>query len=575
MKESFKFSLLASIIILSTLSAYAAWEQCCIEPDNGTGTIDLPPMDCNWQSYEEPWEIIDGLPPGTTIELDVMLYDFHCCEVTCPECSVPMLPGECEAEGGSLGGTAVCFEAELDMVVRGTGELEGFNRHMSMPVFCEIHTGPRNPGEPVQNFPTVFFRLLGDIQDDPDFDELIITAGSDFGLPCPGEMTLTELAGGNYAVDSFFDITYQIEFTGALGSQLDGYAGTTTAQKRISLCRPALPCEPTQDGLGCKDVTCPEIGDECKPKTVKYDPDSGYITVLECECRGEDECYVDIENIESDCVQPDNGTGTVTLPPIGCDYLSPEEVFMIIEGLPPGTTIELDPILMDFICCGNNCELCSMPLGAGECETEGGSFVGGHGHCFEATLDLTVRGTGELEGFNRHLVVDVSCEVHTGPRNPGDPVQSFDSDFYRLYGGISGDPDFEELIITAGTDFGLPGPGQTTLAQLPTGDFAVDSFFDITYQIEFVGAMGSQLEDYAGTTTATIRIETGNIPALPTCIGPCPECQFCEKLITPNGDGTVNISCNCIPDADLNRDGKVNFEDMAIMCNQWLRGTTP
>jgi hypothetical protein len=427
----------------------------------------------------------------------------------------------------------------------------------------------------VQNFPTVFYRLIGDIHGDPDFEELIITAGSDFGLPGPGEMTLTELATGGYAVDSFFDITYQIEFVGAMGSQLEDLAGTTIAQKRISLCPLLPPCEPTQDGLGCKNVTCPKIGDECKPKTVKYDTSTGIITVLECECRGEDECYVDTENIEYACVQPDNGTGTVTLPPIGCDYISPEEVFMIIEGLPPGTTIELEGILRDFICCGDNCALCSMPLGPGECETEGGD-LGGHGHCFEAKLDLDVSGTGELEGFKRDLVVeDISCEVHTGPRNPGDPVQLFDTDFYRFYGEISGDPDFEELIITAGTDFGLPSPGVTTLTELPSGDFAVDSFFDITYQIEFVGAMGSQLEGYAGTTTGTIRMEAGGIPQPPNCTGPCPACQFCEETITPNGDGTIDISCNCIPDADLNRDGKVNFEDMAIMCNQWLRGTTP
>ena len=40
------------------------------------------------------------------------------------------------------------------------------------------------------------------------------------------------------------------------------------------------------------------------------------------------------------CNAADNGTGTVTLPPIGCDYLSPDEVHVIIDGLPPGTTIE-------------------------------------------------------------------------------------------------------------------------------------------------------------------------------------------------------------------------------------------
>ncbi len=49
------------------------------------------------------------------------------------------------------------------------------------------------------------------------------------------------------------------------------------------------------------------------------------------------------------CELPDNGSGTVNLPPEGCEYLSPDEVHQIIDGLPPGTTIELDPIHSRFI----------------------------------------------------------------------------------------------------------------------------------------------------------------------------------------------------------------------------------
>jgi len=165
-------------------------------------------------------------------------------------------------------------------------------------------------------------------------------------------------------------------------------------------------------------------------------------------------------NAGSACVLPDNGTGTATLPPIGCEYTSPDEVFMIIDGLPPATTIELTGILMDFICCGDSCPSCTMPLAPGQCEIAGGS-LGGSGHCFEATLDLTVAGTGQLAGFNRHLAVPVYGEVHTGPRNPGDPVQAFPADIYRLQGELFGDPDFCTLRFIAGTDNGLPGPGQT------------------------------------------------------------------------------------------------------------------
>ena len=106
------------------------------------------------------------------------------------------------------------------------------------------------------------------------------------------------------------------------------------------------------------------------------------------------------------CVVPDNGTGTITLPPAGCDYNSPGDVFRIIDGLPPGTTIEMEGILMNFICNSPFCTNCTLPLPPGVCEMLGGS-LGGLGHCFEADLDLTVTGTGSLEGFNRHLVVPV------------------------------------------------------------------------------------------------------------------------------------------------------------------------
>jgi hypothetical protein len=242
---------------------------------------------------------------------------------------------------------------------------------------------------------------------------------------------------------------------------------------------------------------------------------------------------------------------------------------MITEGLPVGTTIEMEGILKDFSCCGETCPSCTLPLPPGGCEMVGGS-LGGHGHCFTSTLDLTVTGTGDLTGYNRHLWVPVFCEVHTGPRNPGDPVQSFDSVMFRLQGDLYGDPDFCAFSIRGGEDYSLPSPGHITLTELPSGDFAVDSFFDITYQIEFEGCPGSPLDGYEGTTTATIRMKTGGCDTPPSCSGICSGCNFCLERITTNLDGTIDIYCNCVPDADLNRDKIVDFKDLAILADQWL-----
>jgi hypothetical protein len=192
------------------------------------------------------------------------------------------------------------------------------------------------------------------------------------------------------------------------------------------------------------------------------------------------------------CIAPDNGGGTADLP-ADCPYESSEDPFYIINGLPPDTTIELDPILNDFY---NIVRTPGGPLGGEILE-------------FDATLELDVTGTGELTGFNRYLSVSVSLEINTAPRTPGDPIQSFISEIFQLQGELFGDPDFCMFRINAGSDYGLPSPGQFILTEMPSGNFNIDSFFDITYQIEFEGCPASPLEDYIGTTVNTTRLQQG------------------------------------------------------------------
>jgi hypothetical protein len=457
----------------------------CLVPDNGSGTVDLP-ADCPYTAPDEPMYIIDGLPPNTTIELEPIFEDFF---------SIVRIPG------GSLGGQIQQFDATLDLTVTGTGDLSGFNRHLAVPISCEVHTGPRIPGDPVQTFPSVMFQFQGELFGDPDFCVLRVRAGNDFGLPSPGYFTLTEQPGGYFTVDSFFDVMYQIEFMGCPGSVLDGYNGTTTASVRLK--------------QGSGDAETPPVGaccmldGSCSVTTATFCSNlGGTYNGDDTECSGDvdgdgydDSCYP-----QGTCLAPDNGSGTVDLP-VDCSYTAPYEPMRIIEGLPPNTTIELEPILMDFIC--DEFTACSMSMPPEGCEAPGGS-MGGHYHCFEATLDLTVTGTGDLAGFNRHLAVPISCEVHTGSRNPGDPVQTFPTVMYRLSGELFGDPDFCTFRITAGTDYGFPSPGHATLEDLGGGLYNIDSFFDITYQIEFEGCPGSVLDSYAGTTTATVRLSQGS-----------------------------------------------------------------
>jgi hypothetical protein len=438
--------------LLLAPSAFA--QDPCVVLDDGSGTVELPPIGCDYLSPDEVHVIIDGLPPGTTIELAPIHKDFICYEN--PTCSIPLPPGECEAPGGALGGNGDCFLSTVEFQVTGTGTLAGFSRVISMSSDVEIHTGPRNPGDPVQSFPTEMISMQADLFGDPDFDFLTIQAGAAFGLPSPGATTLTDLGDGTFNVDSFFDVTYRIEFQGAPGSVLEGFGGSTTASLRMAAGVPA----------------------------------------------GTNPCDV-----------PDNGTGTVTLPPVGCEYLSPDEVHLILNDLPPGTTIELAAIHKDFICRGDQGGgVCSVSIPPGVCEVPGGG-LGGSIDCFDSTAELTVTGTGALSSFSRTLFIQLFTEVHSGPRNPGDTVQDFDTEMVQLQGQLFGDPDFDLLRITAGSFNGLPSPGHTTLTDNGNGTFAVDSFFDITYRIEFVGAPGGQLDGLSGITTGTIQMGTGQSAA--------------------------------------------------------------
>jgi hypothetical protein len=644
--------------------AAAGGGTACVIPDPmNTGTISLPPAGCDYLSPEDVHMIIDGLPPGNTIELAPIHTQFICQKGGAGACSVLLPPGACEGVAlPPATGNVDCFDSQLQLQLTGLGpQLGGFNRLISIPVFSEVRTDARTPGDAVQDFDTDMFRLEGEIFGDPDFDLLRVTGGTANGLPSPGHTTLTRTGppGSSFSVDSFFDITYRIEFQGAPGSILQGMSGTTTATIRMKtgaaptcagVCPAGTVCqesitdlgggtvqfccdcvaEPTgaccgtdgtcsvttalacagtylgdgsvcggvvacclPDGTcqdvdaaccaffggvaqpapsdcattacpqpacepdpvspnGCSSIVCPTPGERCSPTCAVFDPVTGVVVADLCECRDPNECQLNLgtgpvaAGAGNPCVVADPmATGTVSLPPAGCEYLSPDEVHMIVDGLPAGTTIELAPIHRDFICNKQGAGgACSTLLPPGDCEGANPDGSGGNIDCFQSTLELQVTGTGALAGFNRLLNVFTACEIHTDPRTPGDVVQDFDTDMFRCQGEIFGDPDFDVLRVTTGSANGLPSPGHTTLTRLPGGDFAVDSFFDITYRIEFQGAPGSVLEGMGGTTTATLRMETGTAPA---CVGTCPVGTVCEQSNTSQADGTLRVCCNCVP----------------------------
>jgi hypothetical protein len=425
----------------------------CALPDNGTGTVDLPPLGCGYLSPDDVHKIINGLPAGTTIRVGAEHMDFF---------------GITTTPGGSLGGEVEQFSSNLKLNLSGTGSLAGFARTLNLQTQCETHTAPRTPGMSIQSFDTDMFRIQGQLPPgDPDFDLLRITAGTAFGLPSPGHTTLTKLPGGNWNLDSFFDITYRIDFVGHPGGPLGGMSGSTTGTIRMK---------------AGQTVPAPL------------------------------------------CIIPDDGTGTVNLPPLGCEYLSPADVHQIINGLPPGTTINLGAQHAGFF------NVAGGP----------GGTLGGDKEEFDSSLLLQLAGTGSLAGFSRSIKMTPHCETHVAPRVIGKHQQSFDTDMYMLQTQITGDPDFDLLRITAGTGFGMPSPGHTTLTRLTSGDWNVDSFFDITYRIDFVGHPGSPLGGMSGSTTGTIRMATGGAETVGVPHGPVAEGDVkLSNRPSPFGAGTT------------------------------------
>ncbi|UCF32699.1 MAG: hypothetical protein JSV78_10235, partial [Phycisphaerales bacterium] len=74
---------------------------------------------------------------------------------------------------------------------------------------------------------------------------------------------------------------------------------------------------------------------------------------------------------------------------------------------------------------------------------------------------------------------------------------------------------------------------------------------------------GSQLADLAGTTTATIRMET-TVAQQPTCVGDCLDDERCLKTKLVKPDGTIDICCRCRRPGDCDGDYIVGLDDYLV-----------
>ena len=196
------------------------------------------------------------------------------------------------------------------------------------------------------------------------------------------------------------------------------------------------------------------------------------------------------------CYGPDNGQGTIDLPPTcGVGPIGPIYTPIITNGLNPGDSI----ILID----SNLINFTPLPL------NPGGS-LGGNTQQSHADLDVHLRGTGTLNGWDLHVPIRVDCQIDSAPRPFFAPQQSFDAHIFNLNGGIQAPtPDFSQLHISAGDQLGLPAPGHVTIAKQPNGTWAVDGYFDVMYRIDYVGTPTGHLAGRSGVQTNSQHIQIG------------------------------------------------------------------
>ncbi|MEM7166610.1 MAG: hypothetical protein AAF581_14175 [Planctomycetota bacterium] len=193
----------------------------CVLPDNGAGTINLPPVGCAYDSAGDLHGDADGFPEA--------LIDIAITQSTFTNVFGPF-------PGGSLSGDVVTFDSQLALSIEGFGAFAGYTRLLSLPApAVVVDLAPRPLGAAVQGFDTALMQLEAILTSDPDFTLLRITAGGNNALPSPGFTTARLLPGGGYAVDSFFDVSYEVEFIGAPGGPFAGRLGTTTDTVRLEL----------------------------------------------------------------------------------------------------------------------------------------------------------------------------------------------------------------------------------------------------------------------------------------------------------------------------------------------------
>src|SRR5262249_21643578 len=144
-------------------------------------------------------------------------------------------------------------------------------------------------------------------------------------------------------------------------------------------------------------------------------------------------CSLQSPPLPPPCYGPDNGQGTVDLPPsCGLGPIGPINTPIITNGLNPGDSI----ILIDV----NLLNLTPSPIMPG-------GMLGGDTQHSQGNLDVHLGGTGTLSGWDLHVPIRVDCQIDAAARPYFAPQQNFNVQIQGLAGGLlAPTPDFNQLM---------------------------------------------------------------------------------------------------------------------------------
>ena len=193
------------------------------------------------------------------------------------------------------------------------------------------------------------------------------------------------------------------------------------------------------------------------------------------------------------CMVPDIG-GTARFPvDASGGYPGPPSLRLAVDALPAGSPL-----------------LGSLTLTAISVTQTNGGALGGHAQSFSGKIDVQLTGVGAHAGYSRLITLPISGQSASAPRGGSATPQSFESDVVSIFGQILGDSDFSLFRFTAGSSFGMPSPGHTVFTR-EGSLWSADSYFDLTYQIEFNGAAGGPFAGIHSVTTSANRFQAGSL----------------------------------------------------------------